>query len=134
MLKKNQFWTLVPPRICSNQCKSKGKQLQKIEKKFFFRFSSNCLKCYLKLLKRFLCALWHSKQPQKFLNTSCDHLKKSFLIEFSIFGSHFLLMELTTTLKMTIYEGFQNLKGFPRWNLWPRYNVGNFIRSFRNFL
>ena len=38
--------------------------------------------------------------------------EKFFLIEFSTFGSHFLLMELTNPLKMAFHEDFQNLKAF----------------------
>ena len=47
-----------------------------------------------------------------------ESFEKHFLIEFSTFRSHFLLMELTNPLKMAIYEGFQNLKAFSRWRIW----------------
>jgi len=83
-----------------------------MQKNSFFRFSSNCPRCYLMMLKQFLCALWHSKQPPQLLNTSWDHLKKLFLIECLIFGIHFLLMKLTKLLNIWFYEGFQNLKFF----------------------
>ena len=93
-----------------------------MQKTVFFRFSSNCPRCYRMMLKRFLGALRHSKQPPELLNTPWDHLKKRFFIEFSTFGSHFLLIELTNPLKMAFYEGFQNLKAFSRRKLWLRYD------------
>ena len=37
---------------------------------FFFRFSSNCPRCNLRVLKRFLGAFRHTKLPSKLLNTS----------------------------------------------------------------
>ena len=86
------------------------------------------------MLKRFLGALRHSKQPPKLLNTSWDHLRKFFLIEFSTFGSHFLVMELTNPLKMVFYEGFQNLKACSRRELWLRYDRRRFFGSYCNFL
>ena len=41
----------------------------------------------------------------------------------------FLLMGLTESLKMPIYESFQNLKAFSRWKLCPRYDTGSFFGS-----
>ena len=73
-----------------------------MQKTSFFRFSSNCPRCYLMMLKRFLGNLRHSKQPPKLLNTSWDHLKK-ILIEFLTIRSHFLIIGLTEPLKMPIH-------------------------------
>ena len=107
-----------------------------MQKNSFFRVSSNCPRCYLMMLKQFLPvgALRHSKQPPKLLNTSWDHLKKFFSQRIFDLRKPFLLMELTNPLKMAFYEGFQNLKAFSRWKLWPRYDRGSFFGSYCNFL
>ena len=60
--------------------------------------------------------------------------KKNFPSNFRTSETIFFLIELTNPLKMAFHEGFQNLKAFSRWKLWPRYNKRSFFGSYCNFL
>ena len=81
-----------------------------MEKIDFFRFSQNCSVRCLVMLKWFLGALLHSKQPPKILDTSWDHFKKVFSNRTFDLQKPFLLTWPLDPLKMAFYWTVQNLK------------------------
>ena len=80
-----------------------------MQKNSFFRFSSNCPRCYLMMLKRFLGNLRHSKQSPKLLNTSWDHLKtKKFSSNFWPWEAIFCLWSWPTLWKLQFMRVFKS--------------------------
>ena len=133
LAEKMNFELWCRPKSAQIHVKVKEKSFKKLRKiilfSIFFKLSqmlSNDVKtvpmCYVTL-----------KATPKVSKHILGSFEKKFSHRFRPLEPIFLLIELTNSLKIAIYEGFQNLMSFSRWKLWPTYDKRSFCGSYCNF-